>query len=53
MLIAIIPILVLIIGLLMWVLSSNPKVSEAGKILFAIGALVLTWQLGGETLRIG
>jgi hypothetical protein len=53
MLIAIFPLVILIVGLLLWVLASNPKVSEAGRLLFFCGAFVLTWKLGGETFRIG
>lgn len=53
MLIAIAPLLIAIIGLLMWVLASNAKVSEAGRILFFCGAFVLTLILGRETIRIG
>lgn len=53
MLIAIIPLIVLIAGLLLWVLAANPKVSEAGRLMFFAGVFVLTWKLSGETLRIG
>jgi Na+/phosphate symporter len=53
MLIAIWPVLILIIGLLMWVLSSNPKVSEAGKIIFFCGMLITTWVLAKHVVRIG
>ena len=53
MLIAVIPLLIMIVDLLLWVLASNAKVSEAGRLLFFCGAFVLTWRLGGETLRIG
>jgi Na+/phosphate symporter len=53
MLIAIIPLVVLVAGLLMWVLAANPKVSEAGRLLFFCGAFVLTWKLSGETFRLG
>lgn len=53
MLIAIVPLLVLVTGLLLWVLSSNPKVAEAGRILFFCGAFVTTQLLAGETIRLG
>jgi hypothetical protein len=53
MLIAIAPLVILIAGLLMWALAANPKVSEAGRLLFFCGALVLTEKLSGSTFRIG
>ena len=53
MLIAIFPLLVLIAGLLMWVLASNAKVAEAGRIMFFCGCFVLTWHFAGDTIRIG
>ncbi len=36
------PLAVALIGLLVYVLSSNPKASELGRILFAVGMLVAT-----------
>jgi hypothetical protein len=53
MLIAWAPLLVALVGLLLWALSSNPKVSDAGRILFAIGAFWFVYQLAGKTIRIG
>jgi Na+/phosphate symporter len=53
MLIALYPLAIMIAGLLVWLLASNPKASEAGRILFFCGAFVLTWTLAGSTLRIG
>jgi Na+/phosphate symporter len=53
MLIALYPLAIMIAGLLVWLLASNPKASEAGRILFFCGALTLTWTLAGSTLRIG
>ncbi len=53
MLIAIWPVLLAVIGLLVWFLSANSKVSEAGKIMFFCGLLVLTWVLARHTVRIG
>lgn len=52
MLIAIIPLVVAIIGLLAYVLASNPKISEVGRILFLVGALVTVAVLAGHTLRM-
>jgi hypothetical protein len=40
MLIAIVPLIAAIIGLLIYVLASNAKVSEVGRLLMACGMLV-------------
>lgn len=53
MLIAIVPVLVLIAGLLLWILASNPKLAEAGRILFFCGAFLTTQVLAETTIRIG
>jgi hypothetical protein len=53
MLIALYPLAIMVAGLLLWLLASNPKASEAGRLLFFSGAFVLTWTLAGSTLRIG
>jgi positive regulator of sigma E activity len=42
--IALIPLLVALIGLLLWLLAGNPVLKEIGKILFIIGAF---WTVGG------
>lgn len=51
--IAIIPALVCLIGLLLWVLASNPKVSEAGKWMFVCGLLVTLFVMSKNVIRIG
>lgn len=53
MVIAIIPFIIMIVGLLLWVLASNPKVSEAGRIMFFCGLLVTTFEFGRETVHFG
>ena len=53
MVIAIIPVLVLIVGLLVWVLAARPKAAEAGRILFAVGALITVYVLAHHTIKIG
>jgi Na+/phosphate symporter len=53
MLIAIVPLIVMVLGLVVWFVSSNPKVSEAGRLAFFCGLLVLTMVLAKETLRVG
>lgn len=52
MLIAIIPIVVLIVGLLMWVLATNAVVKEAGRIMFFCGMLVTTFVAARVTWRL-
>lgn len=53
MLIAYFPVLFALVGLLMWVLSSNPKVSEAGKLMFFAGILATCFAMSGHTWRLG
>lgn len=53
MIVAIAPAVVLIVGLLMWFVSANPKVSEAGRLMFFVGLFVLTWMAANETFKIG
>jgi Na+/phosphate symporter len=53
MLIAIIPLLILVVGLLMYALAANPKVQEAGRIMFFCGMLVITFVLARQTLSLG
>ncbi len=53
MLITIIPVLILVIGILIWALASNPLVKEAGRIMFFCGMLVLTFALARVTWRVG
>ncbi len=40
-----VPIIAIIVGILLWVMPLPPKVQEAGRILFAVGAF---WLVGGE-----
>lgn len=53
MLIAIIPFIVAIIGVLMYALCANPKLQEIGRIMFFCGMFIITWVLAKETLHIG
>ncbi len=46
MLIATIPLLVAVVGLLMYVLASNPKVSEIGRLMFFAGLFVTLLFMG-------
>ena len=43
-----IPLIVAIVGLLMYVLASNAKVSEAGRIAFFAGLFVALLAIGGS-----
>jgi len=52
MLIAIIPLIVLLLGALVYALASNPKAAEMGRIAFLCGLFVLTWVLAGKTVRL-
>ena len=53
MFIAVIPLLVAIIGLLLYILASNAKVSEIGRLMFACGLLALMFASARESIRIG
>ena len=53
MLIALVPVLVMLLGGIMWFVSSNPKVADAGRGLFFIGVFFIVWQLSGRTVTIG
>jgi hypothetical protein len=48
MLIILVPLLVLVVGALIYGLSANPKVSEMGRLAFFVGLLWLVWQLASE-----
>lgn len=47
-----IPLLAAIIGVLMYALAANPKLSEIGRILFWTGALVTLLHVGSETANV-
>lgn len=51
MILAYVCVLVLIVGLLMWFVSANPKVAECGKVMFACGLLVTLLKTATETIR--
>jgi Na+/phosphate symporter len=44
--------LVALVGLLMYVLSANPKVSEIGRIMLFCGLLAFLLQASPETVRL-
>lgn len=49
---AALPFLFALVGLLMYVLASNTKVSELGRILFFAGMLATLLPLGGHLVRL-
>jgi hypothetical protein len=53
MIITIVPLLVAIIGLLMYLLSSNAKVAEVGRLMFACGLLAWLFSTSRASVRIG
>lgn len=44
MVVAIVPLVVMVVGLLLWSLSGNAKIAEIGRWMFIIG---LFWLVGG------
>ena len=50
--IILIPLLIALVGLLMYALAANPKLVEIGRIMFAFGLLAFLLQLGPEVVRI-
>lgn len=53
MLIAIWPLVVAVIGALIYALASNSKASELGRIVFFCGFFWLVYTLVGHTLHLG
>jgi hypothetical protein len=51
MLVALIPLIVLVVGLLLWALGSRPIINKAGEYWFVIGSFFVVWQLAKVTLR--
>lgn len=47
------PFLIAVLGLLLYILATNPKVQEIGRIMFACGMLVLTWILSNHVYHLG
>lgn len=52
MLTILLPLLVAVLGVLMYALCTNPKLIEIGRILFFCGALVTVWVLSGMRLSL-
>ncbi len=52
MLTILVPALVLVIGLLLWALATNPVVKEAGRYWFIIGSAVCVWLAAHAVVRL-
>jgi hypothetical protein len=52
MLIALIPVIVLLVGLLCWALAVNPIVKEAGRIGFFVGLLWAVYPFAGHFAKL-
>jgi len=52
MLIAIVPVVVLVLGLLLWALAAKPLVAEAGRLMFGCGLLVALLVATRTTLHL-
>lgn len=46
--IILIPLLVAILGVLLYALAVNPKLQEIGRIAYAFGLLVVLWNVGAK-----
>lgn len=53
MLVAIIPLLVAVAGLVIYAMSDNPKTAECGRLMFACGLLAVCFIAAHQTFRIG
>lgn len=51
--VAILPALVALAGLLTYVLAANQKLAECGRVAFACGLLVCVYVLAGHVVRLG
>ena len=47
-----VPLLVAVVGALVYALSSNGKLAEMGRILFLVGVLWLVYLFAGRTVRL-
>ena len=46
------PLFICLAGLLTYALSTNAKVQELGRIAYACGLLITTWELATRVLRL-
>lgn len=47
-----VPTICAVLGLLLWIVSSHPKISEAGRLMFAVGLLVLVAEMAGRSIHL-
>lgn len=52
MLIAYMPLFIALAGLLLWLISTNPKAQMIGEIVFACGLFWFVYALTGKTVRL-
>ncbi len=52
MLTILLPLLVLVVGLLLWALAVNGIVKDAGRYLFIIGAAVCVWMASHQVIHL-
>jgi hypothetical protein len=52
MLIAIVPVVVLVLGLPLWALATKPVAVEAGRLMFACGLLVVLFVAARQTVHL-
>lgn len=48
-----IPVAATIIGLVVYLISANPKAAELGRLAFAVGMLVSLWVFNSSGLHLG
>ena len=53
MIIAIVPVIVMVIGVLAYALSQNGKIAELGRIAFAVGLLWTVYAVLGQHVTLG
>ncbi len=52
MLVAIVPLVACVIGLLMYALCANPKLQEIGRLTFGAGMLALLFVMSGKSVSL-
>lgn len=52
MLVSWVVLLIAVAGLVLYMVSPNPRVQEIGRLMFGCGLLVLCFALGGKAVRL-
>lgn len=47
-----VPLLVCVVGALVYALAANPKLQEMGRIAYFVGLLVAVWRTGSEMVNL-